>query len=547
MKGLRLPRPELDAPRELKKLHSSIEKGMSLFNPQRYMPPRGSAGQMLSKIDARDYNTQWIFGLRSFFPMNYEAVGDGVADDTDAVQAAIDAAIASGVPSAVELGGYEYLVYTLTIDGTDVSIRGPGSLIANDDIPDAGAIILTLCGNTAGGPTDGDTNQALIDSAYSGAPSTPEVRSNVPGSIEHVHIDNVKFVSNSNAIKGIWATRFVRGSRVYGCEFDGFRDYDIAINGSWRYLVAENHGHGANDEGVGIGLGINGNGLGSGTSVCNAVRVVGNEMTEHDVACRWDQGSGGEVNANAWEFNASVGFDSQGATGFSYHGNYHEDNGSTTTNNKGNMILGGTNGSDFIIGATITANHFKNSSSGGHNLILRGLQYVEIGHNIFSGTRTQWYFITSGAGVYQSDCDIEIPDLTSTYANNIASEGRTGYNNFHAPDGRLFRTVQNGNYTTTVLDFARQIVKDAGTTGETITIDSQANVPCRRGSKIRLRNLGGGALTLAVTTDVLQWAGTTTTGSRTLADGGECEATLVLATADGDATDTWLVSGTGLT
>lgn len=77
--------------------------------------------------------------------------------------------------------------------------------------------------------------------------------------------------------------------------------------------------------------------------------------------------------------------------------------------------------------------------------------------------------------------------------------------------------VQNGNYTFLIDDAGKTIAKQSGGAGETYTIPANASVAYDIGAWVAIDNDGGGDLTIAITTDVLE--GTDgATGSRTLGD-----------------------------
>lgn len=478
----------------------------------------------LQKIIDRTY-PKAVFSVRS-----YGVRGDG-REETRAMQAVLDEA-ARHDHAEVRLDGARVVVKTLHFDARNISIVGPGALIAHSSIPDDGAIILSLAGGS-----DTTVNQALLDGIYgSGVQS---VRSKVPNSMEGVVFSGIEFVGNSNEARAFHMTGFTRACSISRCRFSSFKGATVCINGSWSYSLFLNLLEGNGTDGFGFQLGTVGNGERSGATVCNAVTMIGNEITGYDCACEWDYGAGGFVGGNIFEHNADDGFRSQSVTGVTFTGNYLE-------GNPGDSLSGGgTNGVDYLEGWLIAGNYFHANSGGGNRIRIQAALNCEFGYNEMGGTKTQWYFIPVASGPLIQDCKILIPGLTSTYVTNPTSL-RTGYNDVRAPDGLLFRNVQNGNFTTTHAAFASEIVKVSGGGGETITIDSQANVSCRRGSKIRIRNLGGGTLTVAVASDVLALAGAAA-GNRTIANMGVFEAELMLATADGDATDTWVASGQGVT
>jgi hypothetical protein len=77
-------------------------------------------------------------------------------------------------------------------------------------------------------------------------------------------------------------------------------------------------------------------------------------------------------------------------------------------------------------------------------------------------------------------------------------------------------------------------------TGQILTIPANASVPLEIGTTFVFINGGAITTTIAITTDTMTLAGTTTTGSRTLGTNGMATAVKVTATS-------WIISGNGLT
>ena len=100
----------------------------------------------------------------------------------------------------------------------------------------------------------------------------------------------------------------------------------------------------------------------------------------------------------------------------------------------------------------------------------------------------------------------------------------------------LLQNVQNGDYTLVLSDAPKHIYKASGGAGETITIPANASVAFPIGTAIPIVNQGGGILSIAITTDVMQLEGAGTTGTRTLADDGIATILKVTATL-------WMISG----
>lgn len=108
-----------------------------------------------------------------------------------------------------------------------------------------------------------------------------------------------------------------------------------------------------------------------------------------------------------------------------------------------------------------------------------------------------------------------------------------------------FRTIpqnsQSAAYTTVAADSGKHILHPAAdTNARTFTIDSNANVAYPVGTAITFINQTSQVVTIAITSDTLTLAGTTTTGSRSLAQNGVATAIKITSTS-------WIISGTGLT
>lgn len=102
---------------------------------------------------------------------------------------------------------------------------------------------------------------------------------------------------------------------------------------------------------------------------------------------------------------------------------------------------------------------------------------------------------------------------------------------------------QSAAYTLVLSDAGKHIYHPAAdTTARTWTIPANASVAFPIGTAVTFDNdFGAGALTIAITSDTLVLVGTAgSTGSRTLASGGQATAIKVAATR-------WRISGVGLT
>lgn len=99
---------------------------------------------------------------------------------------------------------------------------------------------------------------------------------------------------------------------------------------------------------------------------------------------------------------------------------------------------------------------------------------------------------------------------------------------------------QSGNYTCVLTDNGKHILHPSGAgAGDTFTIPANASVAYPLGAVLTFVNRDSNAVSIAITTDTMYFAGTATTGTRTLAQNGVATAIKVESTV-------WIISGTGL-
>jgi len=99
---------------------------------------------------------------------------------------------------------------------------------------------------------------------------------------------------------------------------------------------------------------------------------------------------------------------------------------------------------------------------------------------------------------------------------------------------------QSGNYTCVMADAGKHVIHPSGAgAGDTITIPANGSVAYEVGTCITFVNGDSNSCSIAITTDTMTLAGSTTTGTRTLAQNG-------IATAIKIASTSWIINGTGL-
>lgn len=96
-----------------------------------------------------------------------------------------------------------------------------------------------------------------------------------------------------------------------------------------------------------------------------------------------------------------------------------------------------------------------------------------------------------------------------------------------------------GSGATLAITDAARCFRYTGGSGQTITIPANASVAYPVGTAITFANAGSASVSIAITTDTMTLAGTSSTGTRTLAQNG-------LATALKLSSTTWMIQGSGL-
>lgn len=103
------------------------------------------------------------------------------------------------------------------------------------------------------------------------------------------------------------------------------------------------------------------------------------------------------------------------------------------------------------------------------------------------------------------------------------------------------QNAQTVSYTAVLADAGKHIYHASGAgAGDVYTIPANASVAYPIGTTLTFINDDSNTVSIAINTDTLVWSPGTTTGSRTLAQGG-------IATAIKVGTTRWLINGTGLT
>lgn len=233
--------------------------------------------------------------------------------------------------------------------------------------------------------------------------------------------------------------------------------------------------------------------------------------------------------AALWEWGADIASASSIAIG---EGGYFSITGTTTITEITFTVDTGARKVWVYFTGALTLTH--NAST----LILPG------GANITTATGDVACFINEGGGVTRCLSYTKAATPPVTYGTGVVTQLGLAADGSDS-DAIGFRGIpqnaQTGNYTLVMADAGKHIYHASGAgAGDTYTIPANASVAFEIGTAITFVNSATDSVSIAITTDTMTLAGTTTTGTRTLAQNGVATAIKVTTTA-------WLISGTGLT
>jgi hypothetical protein len=252
---------------------------------------------------------------------DFGAVGDGVADDTVAIQTAIDTVGANG-------GGTVALPAGVYLLSADVSIKHPQTCIKG-------------------------TGWTTKFTAASGSPLIKCILADrVTGSVS---IENVCIENFACDGVGIYVERFTRGCVLRGVQVENYGDHGIRIKNSWSYIL----------EGCRVKDCV-GNGIYM-EAVNNSMAATGNQVIGCAKGWVVENAQGGMISGNASEYNLGTNFECS-ANGLSVINNYFEGFDGATTGSAGQQycVVLGAGAKPFhnclffnyVNGGSVTANSF---------------------------------------------------------------------------------------------------------------------------------------------------------------------------------------------
>ena len=141
-----------------------------------------------------------------------------------------------------------------------------------------------------------------------------------------------------------------------------------------------------------------------------------------------------------------------------------------------------------------------------------------------------WSITAPSSGV-----GLTVNGVSGTHSTKIADSAT---NTFNAGFLEVPQNSQTSSYAAVLADSGKMIYMNGSSL--TATIPANGSVAYPVGTVLTFINVNSTSLTIAITTDTLTKAGSTTTGSRTLAQNGVATAIKITSTS-------WIISGTGLT
>lgn len=161
---------------------------------------------------------------------------------------------------------------------------------------------------------------------------------------------------------------------------------------------------------------------------------------------------------------------------------------------------------------------------------------------IGSGTTGSSFGFRAQAGTNASDYSIKATNNSNSLLmfqvrGDGVVQGNDGTNLFELGYKDIPQNLQTVSYAAVLADRGKGI--DMNGTTLTATIPANASVAFPVGTTLVFTNLNASSLSIAITTDTLTLAGTTTTGTRTLVQNG-------VATARKVGTTSWIIAGSGL-
>lgn len=160
----------------------------------------------------------------------------------------------------------------------------------------------------------------------------------------------------------------------------------------------------------------------------------------------------------------------------------------------------------------------------------------------WSSASGSWSFITPAKGWRASVLDeLDANNVPRVYGHTGSAWSLPETGGGGGGSGNIPQNSKSANYTLILGDAGKHIFHPSSdTTGRTFTIPANSSVGFAVGDTVTFVNqVGAGTITISITSDTLTFAGTTSTGSRTLAPGGMATALKVTATE-------WMISGAGL-